>query len=255
MRLASLDDEYREERLERVCIINHKVTSKSVWRLADAINDVNLPLISSEVESHIDRVCRFAVRGPLQIAMRKHTALSYAAVNGGEAASLHLINLGASVNVQDGKGHLPVHWACIHGLKRLFERCMKDRPDQINAHTPDGLSLLYLATTNERHELMRFLIRAGADVNEYFVNEKPESAGLLSCPVLSGRLSLASARILSESGADFSVQDLMGRTALHIAAINDKRDLYSFLMSIGCNDDLLDHRGRSPAACLKKNLH
>jgi len=250
-RLAAIDDEYNENRLQRVCIADHSVVDKAVWCLADAINDGDLPKIAKFVKGSVDVTRVFAVRGPLQVSMKRHTPLSYATSNGRSQQSLHLVNLGASIEIADGQGNLPIHWACIRGLTKFVSHCLSLVPSQASARTDDGYSTLFLATENENYEIMRMLIEAGADVNERHVHEIPRGGKMLYSPVLATGLSFRAAKVLREHKADFSMRNLEGQTALHIAAINGDRVLYNYLLEIGCREDDADTHGRTANYYLK----
>lgn len=159
-----------------------------------------------------------------------------------------MIEKGASIYATDYRGYLPIQIACNTGMIQVVKKCLEMDPQLVHVRFPSGTmsgGKSLLAMSVGYHDLMKLLIRKGADVNEYYYGQGLGSFQNLSCPVLSGNLDLESARILHDAGANFNLRDVEGQTALHNAAISNRKDHYEFLVDIGCRADARDHSGKT----------
>lgn len=188
------------------------------------------------------------------VQLGDQTPLTFATAYCRESVAIWLIEKGASIYASDYSGYLPIQIACYTGATKVIERCLKMDPQLIRVRCPSGTmsggkSLLSMSVGTP--DIMKLLIHYGADVNEYSYGQGMGSYQKLSCPVLSSNLDLESAKILFEAGANFSKRDAEGQTALHNAAINNRMDLYEFLVDIGCRTDARDHSGKTAIECLE----
>ncbi|KAL8513498.1 hypothetical protein ACS0TY_012821 [Phlomoides rotata] len=130
-------------------------------------------------------------------------------------------------------------------------------------------SLLRIAVRNGRSRFVSTLIEAGADVN----CNSSEGESLMSLAVKSGEVDVI--RTLIESGftldgkidrflhvaksvdvmevlclgfvdLDLNSRDSRGRTAMHVAAIEDRVDAIHFLISVGADVEVADAEGYTP---------
>lgn len=62
-------------------------------------------------------------------------------------------------------GLLPIHFACIVGLKSIVEMILDKAPEQINSKNALGYTPLHIACSNEHLQIVLMLIKRGAAVN------------------------------------------------------------------------------------------
>ncbi|KAG2701413.1 hypothetical protein I3843_06G039900 [Carya illinoinensis] len=74
---------------------------------------------------------------------------------------LKCIEGGISVNLRDGEGRTPLHWAVDRGHLNITELLIKSNAD-VNAKDDDGQTPLHYAVTCEREGLVKFLVEQNA---------------------------------------------------------------------------------------------
>jgi ankyrin repeat protein len=121
-----------------------------------------------------------------------------------------------------------LHFAAQDGdLQRVMELVSKGYP--LNSFDEIGKTPLHYAVENERLDVAKFLIEAGADVNAH------DEATISNTPLaeIAGNCSLAMATLLIEAGADPTIRGWMQLNALDRA--KDRRrgdgpDVYKLLL-------------------------
>lgn len=99
---------------------------------------------------------------------------------------------------------------------------------------------LYSASVNKNKETVKALLEAGADSN---ITNKDGNTPLIISAV-DGYEDIA--RILLDKGANINTQTLDGRTALHWAIINEHPIIMELLLSRGADMNIKDEYGDSP---------
>ncbi|KAI6652824.1 Ankycorbin [Oopsacas minuta] len=160
-----------------------------------------------------------------------HTPLTLAASVGNDVVLAELIRARADVNVVDGEGHMPLHWAaagrnplCV----RMLIEYLKDTRGDLNPRdnrlaTPLHYSVQLAAFTSgpgegetestRALECCHVLLEAGADPNAMDISHSPPILWAARYPH-----SLAVIRLLKLFGANISLQNETGLSALHLAA-------------------------------------
>jgi hypothetical protein len=221
----------------------------SLFELFDAIGNHEPEAVGQLLSERqlIDAWCEVVTWRIVDVHRTTLTPLLYAIKCKNEAAAIALIKAGARLDLQDDSGIAALHYAVpdFPNLVRLLTEngaCLKTR----NSH---GLTALDVAIAGCRHESLRILIEAGANVNDYHELILPNSTlQVVVSPVLSGGLDLKSAKIISEAGANFDVVDNDGESAVHIAAINSRFDLAEYLVSLGCDPTARSNEGETPVS-------
>ncbi|MQM10872.1 hypothetical protein Taro_043766 [Colocasia esculenta] len=87
----------------------------------------------------------------------------HASAREGEAnALLALIDNGVSVNLRDGEGRTPLHWAVDRGHLDVVEMLIRREAD-VNAKDGEGQTPLHYAVLCERDAIAELLVKHGAD--------------------------------------------------------------------------------------------
>jgi ankyrin repeat protein len=184
--------------------------------------------------------------------------LTLAVASRGYAAAMALLDGGADPNVADKAGFTPLHLAAQAGsldlVKKLLAKGAKPNaqtaqaaPVPFRPATGEQTALL-LAARNDRVEVMRALIAAGADPKI----KGQDGAGLLLAAASSGRLDAT--KYAFEFDKDVKAVDREGRTAMHESVANpgsgatqeQRVELVQYLADIGVPLDEKDSRGRTP---------
>jgi uncharacterized protein len=119
-------------------------------------------------------------------------------------------------------------------------RTLLDKKVDVNAVQPDGTTALHWAVDRDAQEIVRLLIRAGANVkatNRY-------GASPLWLASLNGNATLIG--MLLEAGAEAGATSAEGETALMVAARTGKIDAVDVLLSRGADPNVKEHwRGQT----------
>ena len=105
----------------------------------------------------------------------------------------------------------------------------------------DGCTALHLAAGDGRLQVIKVLLRAGAEVDV-----RSWGGGTpLYVAVQMGQL--AAARRLIEAGADPALTDNQGNTLLHLACYNGRTDIAKWLLQLGLDPKSKNKQGETPA--------
>ena len=120
-------------------------------------------------------------------------------------------------------------YAAINGDSNILQSLLAEHGEIIiNAKDKNGNTALIYAASNEKIDIAKILLVAGADVNA--VNKRRSTA--LITAAWHGRVDIVEALI--NAGADVSVKNKDGNTALKIATeINDQKKITSLLVEAG----------------------
>ena len=164
----------------------------------------------------------------------------------------------------------PIHIPSTHGyLERATEliNTLVIHGADINARSPLGLGPLSMASIYGWVSVIETLLDLGCDVNERSVPVSEEvwrlsspagverSSGHTPLMIAAMEGGLETARLLISRGADLSLKDSVGSTALHIAANpwwQENVELAQLLVESGSDLDAKDGSGRTPLDVAKE---
>lgn len=120
-------------------------------------------------------------------------------------------------------------------------------PEWVDRLDDRGKSPLFHAVTNNRTEIVVFLLDHGAEPG------LQDATGLtpLHIAVWHGRSEPA--KVLAERGADVHARDVFGDTPLHTAAMHGRADMVEWLLSVGADAGLQNDAGLTPAALARQH--
>jgi len=125
------------------------------------------------------------------------------------------------------------------------------KPELVNAYSEDGFQPLGLAAYFGKTEAVKYLIKAGAELNSPSKN----SLGVtpLQSAVAGGHLEIT--RLLLEAGASPNVRERSGHTPLHTAAHNGDVEIVRSLIFGGANVEAINEKNEKPLDMALKSGH
>ncbi|KAI2500194.1 hypothetical protein MHU86_14269 [Fragilaria crotonensis] len=184
-----------------------------------------------------------------------HVAVSYAASVNGKADSLRIVQFlvtqaGANVNVKDGKGWTPLHYACqaIRSFGTDLIRLLVEYGAETESEDNVGRTPLHVATMADNYNLIEHLVEKECTTVDLRDNE-----GNTSLHVACSAGNFLVARYLLNQRADADAENVHKQRPIHIACSNLQ---YEFLRLIvdryGANVNVADRCGRTPLhkACM-----
>lgn len=170
------------------------------------------------------------------------TALHWAGGNGHVDLVEALLAKGADLSLAASNGHTVLHFAASRGYDSMLP-VLLDASDASFIDTTSGLGVTALQMASEKGhaEVVRRLLRAGADM------AKTADSNRISA--LHGASAMghdAVVRLLLEAGASVEARDARQRTPLHLAAAMGQRNATSALVSAGAPLEALDADGLTP---------
>ena len=125
------------------------------------------------------------------------------------------------------------------------------KPELVNAYSEDGFQPLGLAAFFGKNEAVKYLIKAGAEVNSPSKNTLGVTP--LQSAVAGGHLEIT--RLLLEAGASPNVRDRSGYTPLHAAAQNGHIEIVRSLIFGGANVEVVSEKNEKPLDMALKSEH
>lgn len=200
-----------------------------------------------------------------------YSPLHYAGANPNPAVAAALLDAGADVNALSPSGRAPLHEAAANASNPAVVELLVASGADVNARDANGYTPMHSAAWYNRHpEVMAALIAAGADLDardpDGYV---PPSGGTANhrTPLLmavyrgggyvgSGptytKFNAPVVEVLVRAGADLTLTDEAGRTALHEAA-RWHPALFPLLLRLGADPTVPDADGSTPLDYAMRN--
>lgn len=140
-----------------------------------------------------------------------------------------------------------LHDIAARGDLDAVRALLQKDPGWLNRPDDRGKSPLFHAVTNNRVEVVAFLLEQGA------APRFADATGLtpLHIAVWHGRAEPA--KLLVERGADIHARDVFGDTPLHTAAMHGRVDMVKWLLSVGADPAETNDDERTPAALARRH--
>lgn len=200
-----------------------------------------------------------------QAVTKGFTALHWAVYTGRTSMISHLLTLGAdpAISISVHKVGTPLELAIrignVDAIKKLVDWNVEHNLSEMNVRAyiflidenylqfkeffndsvlPNNLTLLLTA--------MKLNATAAID---YFISQSDDLKLIL--PQVISYATSATIKKLVDHGADLNAIDKEGKTALHLAIVQDKLDCMQTLLNLGADFTIQDHQGTTPLALLE----
>jgi ankyrin repeat protein len=201
------------------------------WRREDLF-DYLLPFTTSglieEATNTLSKVREKLLREPLSEA----TLELFHLLSRSDSSKLKIIKAiskGADINAYDESDHTILMRACERFSDESIIKVLLDRGADPNIGNPNPLACA-IASRHYSSDVIKLLINKGANVNHKF------DSGLtllMSSCIRNNKIGHDLCRILLEAGADYSIKDEFGRTALTYAVGNKNTEAARLLLEAG----------------------
>jgi hypothetical protein len=130
--------------------------------------------------------------------------------------------------------------AIRQGDRDLVQKMIGPRPDVLNKADSRGFTPLILATYSDQYEVARYLLEAGAEVDQL------DRAGNTALMGVAFKGSGEMAGLLLKHGADINRKNSKGFTALSYACQFGNTDVARALLQEGADASIADNEGLTP---------
>jgi ankyrin repeat protein len=176
-----------------------------------------------------------------------------------------LIQAGANVNQQDSKKCTPLIHAALVGVPYIAEMLLNAKAD-VNLTNNYGNAALSIAIANKQEEMVKFLLKAGASVDQLITDKIKTTTPLIYAlelgltgivkVLLDAKVNVNQqatnlppliialrrqgqdkeiVKLLLEAGANVNTQDEIGQTPLHYATREGRKDIVELLLNAGAD--------------------
>jgi ankyrin repeat protein len=153
-----------------------------------------------------------------------------------------LVKFGAKLNLVE---------ACAVGIADIVRQEIEKNPDAINQFAEDGFQPLGLACFFGHEDIVRYLLQAGADVNQAAQN--PTQVMPIHSAVAGRTPSVV--RALIDQGAQVNARQNGGFTPLHAAAQNGDIEIATLLLNAGADATVREDSGKTAFDFAQESHH
>ena len=171
---------------------------------------------------------------------RCQTALWIVCCDGQDELAKILLGKGADPNIADKYGDSSLHSATYGCCSTNVLKEIIDHVAHINATNNDGATALLLACNTGRSELVRLLLKAGADPN---ITDADGDTCLHG--VITADCNKETQQEIIDYGADVNATDKRGRTPLLLGCVLGQIDSVNVLLAAGADTTICDEEGSS----------
>lgn len=154
---------------------------------------------------------------------------------------IKLLNKDYSVSYIDNNGHNILHIIARENRIDVLEKIMEHKPNlNVKTFDQEENTPLHFATHNAHHDMVKSLIKNGADPN--ILNLENESCIFDAC--VSGNYKIV--EDLIKLNVKINHQNIYGSTPLHMAVEYHNPDIVKLLLNNNCNVNIQNYKGLTP---------
>ncbi|KAM6432763.1 ankyrin repeat and SOCS box protein 3 [Rhynochetos jubatus] len=171
------------------------------------------------------------------------SAVGLAARKGDAETLRKLMEQGYSIDVPDNRGWMPIHEAAAHNSVECLKLLVRAAPadNYVNSKTFEGMCALHLSAHLGALESVGILLEAGADPNEVTT----EATTALFLAVENGHVDIV--KLLLRHGANVEgLHSCSGWNSLHQASFQGCTEIMKLLLDKGANKECKDDFGITP---------
>ncbi len=146
--------------------------------------------------------------------------------------------------------YTPLHYAVVKDNVEVV-RLLLNNGANINHQNAYGNSALHIAASEGSLRCLALLLESNANVT--LVNNKLSTPLHFAC--YNDKIPLFVIKSLIEKGANIEAADHRGLTPLLVACVSGRDDIIAYLLSQGCDSNVVDVDGRSMKKILEFNGH
>ena len=247
----SQDPTYRQTALMYACRRGNLSSVITLLNLGAAVNlfsaKRSTAMFEAVLEDHVDVVRVLLTRKELLVnachsGKCERTALMFASQEGyDEIVKALLERLDLKINQSDSYKQTALILATLYNRIPVIRSLLRHSNIDINAVNQSGNSALILAAKNGRDDIVDLLLSKGADLS---IKDQEGGGNALSWAVKGGELSMV--KTMLNHNADIQSLDEMGRSLLHVSAVNGKIDIIGLLIDKGLDKNSRDRKKRTP---------
>lgn len=170
------------------------------------------------------------------------TALHISAQRGDQNIVEILLAAGADVGLRGEDGWTPLHYAAARGHHKIVKKFLTARADLINIQTKKEMYTALHAAVGDHQEhikVVELLLSTGADLSVQ------DWLGGTALQLATSNIHEKIVKMLLAAGADVRIQDQDGMTALHQSIWTGNAKLVNTLLAVGADISVQDRKGRT----------
>ena len=178
-------------------------------------------------------LCKVLVKehmfNPNVVDDRGWTALHFSAASGADDLFTYFAELPINVNLETDNGMNCLHIAAHHGHLNLCIKLLNQYEFNLHIADNDGWAAIHHASSSGSIKLVTLFIERGIDIHL----KTKDDQNCLHIAARNGHLNLCKV-FVDNYNFDVHLADIHGWTALHCSAENGRFDLFSYILSKGC---------------------
>ncbi|KAK2714306.1 hypothetical protein QYM36_008760 [Artemia franciscana] len=168
------------------------------------------------------------------------TPLHVAAADGYANVVEILLRNGAKINIKDIERRTPLELAVANGHLEVVKILLQNEKIDINAKGTDDLTVLHIASQENRLEIVRYLVSEGSNINA------KNKSGSKSIHIAAREGHKDTVQFFLRKGININDAGKANQTLLHYAAFTGHLEVIKYLISKGADVNAKDNNGVSP---------